>query len=45
METKQGNYSRQNSIARSPTLQTVLMIEKFIDKNPMAVVKLVRKTG
>ena len=33
METKQGNYSRQNSIARSPTLQTVLMIEKFIDKN------------
>jgi hypothetical protein len=27
------NYSESNSIARSPTLQTVLMVEKFIDKN------------
>src|SRR3990167_6332317 len=26
-------YSETNEIARSPTLQTVLMVEKFIDKN------------
>jgi len=26
-------YEERNSIARSPTLQTVLMVEKFIDKN------------
>ncbi len=27
------NYQEKNEIARSPTLQTVLMVEKFIDKN------------
>lgn len=26
-------YVKTNSIARSPTLQTVLMVEKFIDEN------------
>ena len=26
-------YSETNEIARSPTLQTVLMVEKFIDDN------------
>jgi len=26
-------YSELNEIARSPTLQTVLMVEKFIDRN------------
>ncbi len=26
-------YKDVNNIARSPTLQTVLMVEKFIDKN------------
>lgn len=26
-------YSMTNSVARSPTLQTVLMVEKFIDDN------------
>jgi len=26
-------YSEINKIARSPTLQTVLMVEKFIDEN------------
>ncbi|MCR4327545.1 MAG: hypothetical protein NUV46_03120 [Nanoarchaeota archaeon] len=26
-------YSETNEIARSPTLQTVLMVEKFIDEN------------
>ena len=26
-------YAESNSIARSPTLQTVLMVEKFIDEN------------
>ncbi|MBW6442320.1 hypothetical protein K0A97_00870 [Patescibacteria group bacterium] len=27
------NYSELNNVARSPTLQTVLMVEKFIDEN------------
>jgi len=27
------SYNKTNEIARSPTLQTVLMVEKFIDKN------------
>lgn len=27
------SYAETNSIARSPTLQTVLMVEKFIDDN------------
>jgi hypothetical protein len=27
------SYSEINSIARSPTLQTVLMVERFIDDN------------
>ena len=27
------SYSETNEIARSPTLQTVLMVERFIDKN------------
>lgn len=27
------NYKERNNIARSPTLQTVLMVEKFIDEN------------
>jgi hypothetical protein len=27
------SYIEKNSIARSPTLQTVLMVEKFIDDN------------
>ncbi len=27
------NYAELNNIARSPTLQTVLMVERFIDKN------------
>ena len=31
METK--TYYENNEIARSPTLQTVLMVEKFIDDN------------
>ncbi|MBI2043427.1 hypothetical protein HYT25_03495 [Candidatus Pacearchaeota archaeon] len=26
-------YKKKNEIARSPTLQTVLMVEKFIDEN------------
>tara|TARA_Y100000034_G_C6680861_1_gene299292 strand:+ start:147 stop:428 length:282 start_codon:yes stop_codon:yes gene_type:complete len=30
METK---YAEENKIARSPTLQTVLMVESFIDDN------------
>jgi len=30
---KQNSYHERNGIARSPTLQTVLMVEKFIDKN------------
>ena len=30
---KSKNYAERNSIARSPTLQTVLMVEKFIDDN------------
>ena len=33
-QTKNGkSYSETNNIARSPTLQTVLMVEKFIDDN------------
>ena len=33
-QTKNGkSYSETNGIARSPTLQTVLMVEKFIDDN------------
>ncbi len=27
------SYSEKNEIARSPTLQTVLMVERFIDDN------------
>ncbi|MBU0957293.1 MAG: hypothetical protein KKF56_00635 [Nanoarchaeota archaeon] len=30
---KDKNYFESNEIARSPTLQTVLMVEKFIDDN------------
>ena len=30
---EQTNYGMNNNIARSPTLQTVLMVEKFIDEN------------
>ena len=36
METESSEiktYSERNEIARSPTLQTVLMVEKFIDNN------------
>ncbi|MBM3233744.1 hypothetical protein FJZ19_01485 [Candidatus Pacearchaeota archaeon] len=36
METKlakKNNYYEKNDIARSPTLQTVLMVEKFIEEN------------
>lgn len=28
-----GKYEENNEVARSPTLQTVLMVEKFIDEN------------
>ena len=31
--TREKSYSKTNEIARSPTLQTVLMVEKFIDDN------------
>ncbi|MBI4116127.1 hypothetical protein HY449_00100 [Candidatus Pacearchaeota archaeon] len=30
---KKKSYNETNEIARSPTLQTVLMVEKFIDEN------------
>lgn len=30
---KKKSYEETNEIARSPTLQTVLMVEKFIDDN------------
>ncbi len=30
---KEKPYFETNELARSPTLQTVLMVEKFIDKN------------
>lgn len=30
---KQKIYRKNNNLARSPTLQTVLMVEKFIDDN------------
>jgi hypothetical protein len=30
---KKASYSETNEIARSPTLQTVMMVEKFIDDN------------
>jgi len=30
---KQTPYQETNQVARSPTLQTVLMVEKFIDNN------------
>jgi len=36
METKtirKKSYIENNEVARSPTLQTVLMVEKFIDEN------------
>ena len=33
------SYSETNEIARSPTLQTILMIEKFIDDNSGAYKK------
>jgi len=34
MVTKQKiKYSEKNEVARSPTLQTVLMVERFIDDN------------
>lgn len=33
MQAKQKSYHERNSVARSPTLQTVLMVEKFIDEN------------
>ena len=31
METE--TYAQTNNVARSPTLQTVLMVERFIDEN------------
>jgi hypothetical protein len=42
METlmKKG-YNATNEVARSPTLQTVLMVEKFVDENSGAY----KKTG
>lgn len=30
---KEKNYKETNDIARSPTLQTVLMVERFIESN------------
>ncbi|MBU3923397.1 MAG: hypothetical protein KJ592_00610 [Nanoarchaeota archaeon] len=33
METKIVGYKESNCVARSPTLQTVLMVERFIDEN------------
>ncbi len=33
MVTEQKTYAQTNSIARSPTLQTVLMVEKFIEEH------------
>lgn len=33
IKNSKGSYSERNSIARSPTLQTVLMVEKFIETN------------
>jgi len=30
---RQGQYIKNNNIARSPTLQTVLMVEDFVDEN------------
>jgi len=33
MITETKTYAQTNAIARSPTLQTVLMVEKFIDKH------------
>ena len=33
MTTMQPIFSRKSKFARSPTLQTVLMVETFIDKN------------
>jgi len=33
MESNNMNYGEKNDIARSPTLQTVLMVEKFIEEN------------
>ena len=30
---KKIDYLKTNNVARSPTLQTVLMVEKFIEKN------------
>jgi len=29
----ENSYVEKNNVARSPTLQTVLMVEKFIDEN------------
>lgn len=29
----ENSYAEKNNVARSPTLQTVLMVEKFIDEN------------
>ena len=33
MLTETKTYAQTNAIARSPTLQTVLMVEKFIEKH------------
>lgn len=33
MITETKTYAETNNIARSPTLQTVLMVERFIDNN------------
>ncbi len=33
MITEEKTYAQTNTIARSPTLQTVLMVEKFIEEN------------
>ena len=32
-QKKKKNYFESNEVARSPTLQTVLMVEKFIEEN------------
>ena len=33
MITEEKTYAQTNAVARSPTLQTVLMVEKFIEEN------------
>lgn len=33
MEMEEKSYAQMNNVARSPTLQTVLMVEKFIEEH------------